>query len=96
MAKDFGDSVLPVNPPGHFFHGSHLSPIQVTTWDFLTLGLMHLLHTCVAISGSAGWAARMGNVVVVIAPMDSEFRRSWWAGDGEVGMVNGTGLLDSQ
>ena len=96
MAKDFGDNVLPITPPGHFFPGSHLSPVQVTTWNFLLLGLMHLLHSCVSMSGRPGWAARLGNVIVAIAPLDSEFRATWWTGFEDSGALNGTGLLESQ
>lgn len=98
MAKDFGDDTLPINPPGHYFPGAHTAPVQVTTWDFLATGLSHLLYTCVSISGQPGWAARLGNVIVAIVPMESAFRRRWWRGDMEVGggNRNGTGWLESE
>jgi len=97
MAKDFGDDSLPLsnNPPGQYLPAGHLSPIQVTTWEFLTTGLMHLLHICVATSGAPGWTTRAGNIIILIVPMESEFRRRWWTGNGEVADGDWTGLLES-
>lgn len=96
MAKDFGDSTLPLthssNPPNQYFPGRHTSPIQVSNWDSLSIALRHLLHTCVGRDGSPGWTVRLGNIVLLIVPMESEFSRTWWSGDGDVGGEVGDGF----
>lgn len=99
MGRDFGDDTLPLSNmhTDLYLATSRMPVFQISTWNLITLVLGHLLSSCVAGAGKPGWTARVGSVVVLVVPLDSEIRRRFWSPAPEIGgsVSNSSGLLTS-
>lgn len=96
MAEDFGDHTLPLMVPGPL--GPYLptglsSPTEVTDWDTITAVMADLIEICVTGNVRPGWAIRRSDIVVVVAPLDSDFRRRWWPSDVELNGTESNGMF---
>lgn len=84
MAIDFDDHTLPLmvpGPLGPYFPTGLSSPTEVNTWDTITAVMADMVGFCVSRYHKPAWAIRRSDIVVVVAPLDSPFRRRWWASE---------------